>query len=94
MRNHLVKLIAESARQDDSLIFMTGDLGFSVVEPLQEQLGDRFINAGVAEANMVTMASALAACGFRPLVYSIAPFVTARLLRANELYPKVGDAMN
>lgn len=78
MRNHLVKLIEQSACDDESVVFLTGDLGFSVVESLQERLGPRFVNAGVSEANMMTMAAALSACGFRPYVYSIAPFVTMR----------------
>src|SRR5438477_619578 len=61
MRARLMELISGHARQDSNVLFLTGDLGFSVVEPLQKELGARFINAGVAEANMITMASALAA---------------------------------
>jgi transketolase len=78
MRNHLVGLIEVAARSQPDILFLTGDLGFSVVEPLQEYLGPRFINAGVAEANMVSMAASLSFCGFEPYVYSIAPFMTAR----------------
>src|SRR5437763_12461469 len=78
MRARLMELISGHARQDSNVLFLTGDLGFSVVEPLQKELGARFINAGVAEANMITMASALAACRFRPYAYTIAPFITTR----------------
>ncbi|MDH3703554.1 MAG: transketolase [Alphaproteobacteria bacterium] len=78
MRNHLIELIAGDAAQRPDVVFMTGDLGFSVVEPLRDQMGDRFINTGVAEANMVSMAAALGLSGFEPYVYSITPFVTAR----------------
>jgi len=50
MRNHLVGLIGEAARsQPEYLVFDAPDLGFSVVEPLQESMGPRFINAGIAE---------------------------------------------
>ena len=38
----------------------------------------RFINAGVAEQNMVAVAAGLARGGLRPWVYSIAPFCYAR----------------
>jgi transketolase len=78
MRNHLVALIGEAARTRPDILLLTGDLGFSVIEPLQAQLGDRFINAGISEANMMSMAASLSFCGFEPYVYSIVPFVTAR----------------
>ncbi len=73
MRNHLVGLIGEAARSQPNILFLTADLGFSVVEPLQESMGPRFINAGIAEANMITMAASLSFCGFQPYVYSITP---------------------
>jgi len=57
---------------------LTGDLGFRALEPLRDALGPRFINAGVAEQNMVSVAAGMARAGLRPWVYSIAPFVYAR----------------
>jgi transketolase len=63
---------------DPRLVFLTGDLGFMALEPLQQALGERFINAGVAEQNMVSVAAALARTGLEAWTYSIAPFVTAR----------------
>ena len=78
MRNHLVALIGDAARKQTDILFLTGDLGFSVLEPLQGELGERFINAGISEANMASMAASLSFCGFEPYIYSIAPFVTAR----------------
>ncbi len=78
MRNALISLLMEDAANDPDMIFLTGDLGFSVIEPLQEALGERFVNAGVAEANMMSMAGALAADGFHVYAYSIAPFIALR----------------
>ena len=40
--------------------FLTGDLGFMALEPLRKALGPRFINAGVAEQNMVSVAAGMA----------------------------------
>jgi transketolase len=80
MRNRIMELIRVRASVDEDVLFLTGDLGFSVVEPLQEALGERFINMGIAEANMLSASASLAACGFKPYVYSIAPFVTVRCL--------------
>lgn len=59
-------------------VFLTGDLGFKALEPLRERLGDRFLNAGVAEQNMVSVAGGLASQGLDVWVYSIAPFCYAR----------------
>ena len=59
-------------------VFLTGDLGFLALEPLREALGDRFINAGVAEQNMISVAAGLARNGMRSWAYSIAPFIYAR----------------
>src|SRR5437763_3204983 len=58
--------------------FLTGDLGFKALEPLRDAAGERFINAGVAEQNMVSVAAGLAKAGLKPWVYSIAPFVYVR----------------
>jgi transketolase len=61
-----------------SFAFLTGDLGFKALEPLQNAMGSRFINAGVSEQNMVSVAAGLARSGLRPWTYSIAPFLYAR----------------
>jgi transketolase len=61
-----------------NFVFLTGDLGFKALEPLQEAMGARFINAGVSEQNMVSVAAGLARSGLRPWAYSIAPFLYAR----------------
>jgi transketolase len=60
------------------MVFLTGDLGFMALEPLRDRLGDRFINCGVAEQNMVSVAAAMAREGLELWVYSIAPFCYAR----------------
>lgn len=78
MRNQLISWISQSAQTNDNLVFLTGDLGFGVLEDLRSQMGDRFINAGVAEANLMSVAGGLAATGHLPFAYSIAPFITLR----------------
>jgi transketolase len=59
-------------------VFLTGDLGFQALEPLRDALGPRFLNAGVAEQNMVSVAAGLARQGLRPWAYSIASFIYTR----------------
>ena len=77
MRNALCKALVEQAGRED-FIFLTGDLGYNALEPLRAALGPRFINAGVAEQNMVSVAAGMTATGFRPWAYSIAPFLYSR----------------
>jgi len=80
MRNELARFLQARAATDDKLVLLTGDLGFSVLEPVREALGARFLNVGVAEASMTTMAAAIASEGFRVFTYSITPFATLRCL--------------
>lgn len=69
-------LVARSGRPD--MVFLTGDLGFMALEPLRDAMGGRFINAGVSEQNMVSVAAAMASQGLEAWAYSIAPFCYAR----------------
>ena len=78
MRNAFVSAVQELAEQDQRVVFLTGDLGFSVLEPLAETLGKRFINVGVAEQNMIGLATGLAEAGHVPFVYSIGTFASMR----------------
>lgn len=77
MRDELAGALIPLAGHPD-MVFLTGDLGYGLFDGLADALGDRFINAGVAEQNMVSVAAGLARAGFRPWVYSIAPFLFAR----------------
>ena len=47
------------------MVFLTGDLGFMALEPLRDKLGSRFINAGIAEQNMVSAAASARERGIR-----------------------------
>jgi transketolase len=77
MRTVFCQSMIEAASRPE-FVFLTGDLGYKALEPLREVMGSRFINAGVAEQNMVSLAAGLARSGMRPWVYSIAPFIYAR----------------
>lgn len=70
----LVKLAAENPR----LVLVTGDLGFQVFDDFCAKFGPRYVNVGVAEAQMISFAAGMAAEGWRPVAYSIASFATGR----------------
>lgn len=77
MRKQLCDALVARAENPD-MVFLTGDLGFMALEPLQVALGARFINAGIAEQNMVSVAAGLARQNLDVWIYSIAPFCYAR----------------
>lgn len=78
MRVEFADSMIKQFDEHPSLAFITGDLGYMALEKVQEKYGERFINAGVAEQNMVTVAAVMAHEGFVPFIYSISPFVTLR----------------
>ncbi len=78
MRQAFIATLVELAEQDERIVFLTGDLGYLAVEPFAERFPKRFFNAGVAEQNMMGLATGLAEGGMVPFVYSIAPFAVLR----------------
>ena len=80
MRTAFIKTLIELAGQDERIFFLTGDLGYGVVESFRDKFPKRFINMGVAEQNMVGTAAGLAMSGKIPITYSIVTFVALRPL--------------
>jgi transketolase len=74
MRNAFFDELIKLAEINPRIVLVVGDLGFSVVEPFADRFPDRFINAGIAEQNMMGLAAGLASEGYQPFVYSIANF--------------------
>ncbi len=78
MRAAFMQTLTELASQDPRILLLTGDLGYMAVEAFAGKHPGRFINVGVAEQNMIGVASGLAEAGFIPFVYSIVPFAVLR----------------
>ena len=78
MRKAFVDTLCQLASDDPRIVLLTGDLGYMALEPFRERFPQRFLNAGVAEQNMIGVATGLAEAGFRPYAYSIAPFASLR----------------
>jgi transketolase len=78
MRNAFVKELMELAI-DPALMVLLADNGIIMFDEFTEKYPDQILNVGIAEANMIGVAAGLAETGFRPIVYSIAPFVTMRV---------------
>lgn len=80
MRTAFIRTLTALAKEDPSLMLVTGDLGFTVLEEFRDAFPRQYLNAGVAEQNMIGVAAGLALSGKRVFVYSIVPFVTFRCL--------------
>lgn len=78
MRNAIISEIHEQMKRNKNIYFLTGDLGYGLLEPIERDFPNRFINVGIAEQNMMGMAAGLALAGNKVYVYSIIPFVTMR----------------
>lgn len=80
MRDTFVRTLLKLAKEDRNIELVTGDLGFGVLKPFWEALPDQFINAGIAEQNMTTVAAGMALEGKNVFTYSIGNFPTLRCL--------------
>ncbi len=82
MRNRFVEHLVNKAHEGqlEKTFILTGDLGFSVLEPLQKLLKDRFVNVGINESLMASAAAGISSEGYKVFIYSIAPFTTFRCL--------------
>ena len=78
MRAQFIRTLVELAEKDPRIILLSGDLGFTVIEPFVEKFPGRFFNIGVAEQNMIGIATGLAKEGFIPFAYSIVNFAALR----------------
>lgn len=78
MRRAFADTLLDLARSDERVIFLTGDLGFQVFDAYCDEFPRRYLNVGVAEAHLVDCAAGMALEGMRPVVYSIASFMTGR----------------
>ncbi len=72
--------MTELAQERSDVCLLSGDIGNRMFDSYKEIAPTRFINCGIAEANMMSMAAGMALSGLRPVVYTITPFTTTRCL--------------
>ncbi len=80
MRQAFINTLIQLAETNKDIWLLTADMGFGLVEPFAEKFPERFINVGVAEQNMIGIATGLALGGKKVFCYSIANFPTMRCL--------------
>jgi len=92
MRNAFAQEILALAHTDPRVVVLSADIGNRLFDAFKAEHPDRFVNTGAAEANTISMAAGLASCGFRPVCYTIAPFITYRCyeqIRVDVCYPQM-----
>lgn len=71
--------LVEAARKDDRIVVLDADLmSCHSTKCFLEAFAERFINVGIAEANLIGVAAGMAAFGKIPFAFSFAPFATRR----------------
>jgi transketolase len=80
MRNVFSKSILAAAQADPKVLLLTGDHGYALFDEFRQHAPAQFINAGIAEQNMVGVAAGLAKAGYKPIVYGLSAFVPVRVL--------------
>ena len=80
MRTAFAKEITNIAEMRKDVVLLSGDIGNKMFDDFKLIANSRFFNCGIAESNMMSVASGMALCGLRPIIYTITPFTTIRCL--------------
>src|SRR3712207_8857449 len=75
MRSAFSAALVEAGLRDPRVLLLTGDHGYALFDDFRGACPRQYLNAGVAEQNMVGVAAGLAKGGFRPVVYGLSAFV-------------------
>ena len=92
MRNAFAQKLAELQQIQNELVLVYGDIGNKLFDKFKSLDNSKYINAGIAEASMISMAAGLAKGGFRPVVYTINSFLylkTVEQIKIDICYPNL-----
>src|ERR1700759_4251995 len=85
------KVLAAMADEDPDIVVITADMKFSNMTVHFEQAHpERFVNVGISEQHMVSMAAGMASVGMKPYIGAFAPFVgllAGEQIRTDLAYP-------
>lgn len=85
MRAAFSEALVRLAKADPNVLLLTGDHGYALFDDFRKECPAQYINAGIAEQNMVGMAAGLARGGFRPFVYGLSAFIPVRVVEQIKL---------
>lgn len=75
MRDAMIESIYNRMATDESIFFLSADMGAPLLDTLRVEYKDRFVNVGIAEQNLINVATGLALEGYTVYAYAIAPFL-------------------
>lgn len=78
MRDAFLGEILTAMDNGEKVFFLSADLGAPALDKIRERHPDRFVNVGIAEQNLVNVATGIGLEGFTVYAYAIAPFITMR----------------
>jgi transketolase len=85
MRDAFSNTLVALAKADSNVLLLTGDHGYALFDAFRRECPNQYINAGIAEQNMVGMAAGLARAGYKPIVYGLAAFIPVRVIEQIKL---------
>ena len=78
MRRRFGNIISQLAEKDEKLYVIVGDIGYRVFDDFRDKFPNRFINMGICEQSIISVASGMALEGLKPWIYTITPFLIER----------------
>jgi len=78
VRDAYIAALYDLAKDDSRILALVADNGAVVYDKYRQDFPGRFLNFGISEANMVSVAAGLASCGKVPFAYTISCFITMR----------------
>ena len=78
MRNAFIKTITDILKKNKKVMMLNGDAGYKIFQPVSSKFKSQYINCGIAEANMITVATGLSRSGYIPFTYAIGAHVAYR----------------
>jgi transketolase len=77
--------LVRACQADERIIVLTGDHGYALFDDIRRACPNQYLNAGVAEQNLIGVAAGLAKGGFRPIAYGLGAFIPVRVLEQIKL---------
>jgi transketolase len=78
MRNAYLTALYDLAKDNKNILALISDNGAVVYDKYRQDFPAQYINFGISEANMISVAAGLASCGKIPFAYTISSFLTMR----------------
>lgn len=87
MRDAFWDKIYDLMINDEDIVIISADLGAPSLDKIKDTYPERYFNTGISEQNAVLVATGMAMCGKKPIVYAISQFLILRAFEQIRIYP-------